>query len=90
MKTHPKKNIRENRTEGLNSILGAVIRSHRNAKGLSQLAVSISAEITTTHVARIERGEKSPTFNTLYALADALNVPLWKIVKEVEESISKQ
>ena len=66
-------------------IVGKVIQQHREAKGLSQEVVSGLADIGRTHLSAIERGQRKPTLETLFRIADALNVKPSEIVKLIEE-----
>ena len=66
-------------------IVGKVIQKYREAKGLSQEVVSGLADIGRTHLSAIERGLRKPTLETLFKIADALNVKPSIIVKLIEE-----
>ena len=66
-------------------IVGDVIQKYREAKGLSQEVVSGLADIGRTHLSAIERGVRKPTLETLFKIADALNVKPSIIVKLIEE-----
>lgn len=56
--------------------LGTAIRSHRQAKGLTIEALAHKAGMSTGHVGRIEQGHVNPRWDTLCALASALDMPL--------------
>lgn len=57
-------------------ILGERIRSIRRRKGYSQEELGFRASCSTSFISDIERGEKSPTIETLHKITDALDVSL--------------
>jgi transcriptional regulator with XRE-family HTH domain len=70
-------------------IVGKVIQKIRETKGLSQEVVSGLADIGRTHLSAIERGQRKPTLETLFRLADALNIPASTIIMEIEKEIRR-
>lgn len=68
-------------------IVGRVIQDIREKKGLSQEVVSGLADIGRTHLSAIERGVRKPTLETLFRLAEAMDVPPSEIVKRIEDEI---
>ncbi len=62
--------------------VGKRIQELRESKGLTQvdLAGKIHGVFDTTNVSRIESGRTNPTLYTLYRIAEALEVPLVKLV----------
>lgn len=71
-------------------IVGHVIQKIREQKGLSQEVVSGLADIGRTHLSAIERGLRKPTLETLFRLAEALDMPASEIVRKIEEEIQPQ
>lgn len=65
-------------------IVGTAIASFRKRKNVSQEVLSGLADIGRTHLSAIERGERKPTLETLYRIANALNVQMSDIVREIE------
>ncbi|MGW6603347.1 helix-turn-helix domain-containing protein [Streptomyces sp. NPDC055036] len=63
-------------------VIGEQIRAARKHAGLSQLAVAERAGISLDNYGRIERGQASPTLDTLLGIADAIGVPLAHLVRE--------
>ena len=53
---------------------GHVLRMERRTAQLSQNALATKADIDNTHVSLLERGQRSPTIEIIYALAEALNL----------------
>lgn len=68
-------------------LVGEVIADFRKRKGVSQEVLSGFADIGRTHLSAIERGERKPTLETLYRLANALDVKMSEIVMEIEKLI---
>jgi transcriptional regulator with XRE-family HTH domain len=55
-------------------VFGANLRRLRHQRGLSQERLAHAANLNTTHVAKIERGEREPGVRTVSKLATALEV----------------
>ena len=64
--------------------IGQVIRSLREQKGWSQEKLALDAGMGTSHVSRIERGERRLPTNRLDALATALGTTPAAIYAELE------
>ncbi len=56
--------------------LGEKIRLIRKSKNLSQEHVAFSAEISSTFLGQVERGNKKPTIETLVKISKALDVEI--------------
>ena len=56
--------------------LGDEVRRWRELRGLSQLALSARAEVSTRHLSFIENGRSRPTAEMILRLASALEVPM--------------
>ena len=54
--------------------IGERIRRYRESAGLTQEALARAAEIGRVTLVRLEKGEQSPRFKTLKAVADALGL----------------
>lgn len=70
-------------------IVGAAISAFRKRKQVSQEVLSGLADIGRTHLSAIERGERKPTLETLYRIANALNVNMSDIVLEIERQLAQ-
>ena len=68
----------------IETIFGSVIRSFREKQGISQEAFAEKAGIHRTYVSAIELGKVQVSIVIAQKLADALNLPLSKIWKELE------
>lgn len=67
------------------ALVGQVIQSYRLRKGMSQEVLSGLAGLDRTHYSKIERGLRSPTLDTLFKIAQALDIP----VRQIEQQISE-
>lgn len=70
--------------------VGAVIRSLRRERELSQEVLSGLSGIARTHLTMIERGVKQPNFETIWRIANALNLRPSELVLLVEQQIEKK
>ena len=68
-----------------NTITGKVIWELRQKKGLTQEVVSGLASIPRSHLAMIESGRISPKVDTLWRIAQALDLKPSELMKVVEE-----
>lgn len=65
--------------------VGLVIRQLRMERRLSQEVLSGLAGIARSHLAMIEGGSKQPNFETVWRLANALNMRPHELVLRIEE-----
>ena len=70
-------------------IVGQVLQRKREQKKLSQEVVSGLAGIGRTHLSAIERGERKPTLETFFKIAEALNICPSVLLAEIEEELNK-
>ena len=70
-------------------IVGTVIREVREKRGLSQEVVSGLADLGRTHLSAIERGVRKPTLDTLFKLAEAMDIPPNELVFLIEQKIKE-
>ena len=68
-------------------IVGQVIQRKREQKKLSQEVVSGLAGIGRTHLSAIERGERKPTLETFFKIAEALNIRPSVLMAEIETEL---
>lgn len=71
-------------------VVGKVIQQFRERKKQSQELVSGFAGIGRTHLSAIERGERKPTLDTFFKIADALGVKPSIIMAAIEEELEKK
>ena len=67
-----------------NQAVGAVICRQRKEKGMTQELLSGLAGIARSHLSMIENGAKQPNFETIWRIADALDISPSELVAEIE------
>ncbi len=67
-----------------NAAVGSVIKRLRKERGLTQEVLSGLAGIGRSHLAMIENNSKQANFETIWKLSNALNIPVHKLVEEIE------
>ena len=69
-----------NKYDKISKKVGLKIKLLRNKMGISQEELGFRADISKTQIGLIERGESSPTIDTLYRIANALETTLIDLV----------
>lgn len=64
------------------AIVGRNVRKIRQQKKITQEKLAFEAEIDLTYVGGIERGKRNPSLLVLARIANALSVPLAKLIQE--------
>lgn len=64
--------------------IGKRIRHMREQAGLTQETLASSARVGRITLIRIERGEQSPRYDTLLAIAKAFNLPIQRLLADNE------
>jgi len=70
-------------------IIGKTIRQIRTSKELSQEVLSGFAGIARTHLSMIENGKKKANFETIWKIAQALDMRPSELVARIELEIEK-
>lgn len=73
----------------LTTSFGQVLRELRHERGMSQEALSFACSRHRTFVSLLERGENAPSLNTLWMLAEALDVAPSALVLRVEKALAE-
>ena len=68
-------------------LIGKVIRNCREEKGMTQEVLSGLADLDRTHYSKIERGLRSPTIDTLFKIAGALDMSPHQLMMEIENAV---
>jgi transcriptional regulator with XRE-family HTH domain len=63
-------------------IVGKNVRKFRLQKGLTQEELAFAAKIDLTYVGGIERGRRNPSLLVMARVAEALSVPLQRLLAE--------
>lgn len=69
-----------NKSDKISNKIGLKIKLLRNKQGISQEELGFRADISKTQIGLIERGESSPTIDTLAQIAKALEISLVDLV----------
>jgi len=64
---------------------GMAVRQRRMAASLSQEVLAERAGLHPTYVSMVERAVRNPTLDVSAGIAEALEVPLPKLVKEAQQ-----
>lgn len=62
-------------------VFAAALRKARAELGISQEELADWAGVHRTYVGHLERGEKNVSVDSMQKLADALNKPLWMMLR---------
>lgn len=71
-------------------VTGMVIRRLREKRGMSQEVLSGFAGITRPHLSQVERGERFIRVDTLWRIADALDLRLSDLIRMIEQELASQ
>lgn len=71
-------------------LIGEAIRKCREEKGVTQEVLSGLANLDRTHYSKIERGLRSPTIDTLFKIAGALDMPPHQLMIEIENAVNEK
>ncbi len=63
-------------------ILQSNIKKYRKEKGLTQLQLAIKCSLSVDHISGIERGVFNPSVKTIFKIAEALHVEVYKFFIE--------
>jgi transcriptional regulator with XRE-family HTH domain len=74
-------------TLSIEIIFGQHLRNIREQNKLSQEDLAFRAKLDRTYISLLERGKRRPTINTIFALAEQLNIPASEMVRLVERDM---
>ena len=72
-----------------NNAVGAVIRNIRKSRKMSQEVLSGLTGLARSHLSMIENGEKHPNFETIWRIANTLEIAPHELVQAIEDHIKK-
>jgi transcriptional regulator with XRE-family HTH domain len=81
--------VEKPRTDAVHAALVRLLRAKRLALGLSMYAVAKRARISHSTMTRIENSLMKPTLDMLLRIAGAMEINLWKLLKEAEDRAGK-
>jgi transcriptional regulator with XRE-family HTH domain len=68
--------------------IGEVLRQHRQAQGQTLRQVAAKASVALGYLSEVERGQKEVSSEILASVADALQVPLSVLLRDVSARIA--
>lgn len=63
---------------------GVALREHRQHRELTQEELADLAQLNRTYIGLLERGQRQPSLETVFQLADALEVSASRLVSRTE------
>lgn len=72
-----------------NGAVGIVIRNLRKSKKMSQEVLSGLTGLARSHLSMIENGEKHPNLETVWRIANTLEISPHELVEEIEKYIER-
>ena len=66
---------------------GNILRSIRKFRGFSQEKLAFEANLDRTYISLLERGQRMPTLDTIFKLAEALKISPSEFIKKIEEDL---
>lgn len=73
----------------LNAAFGTILARLRRERGWTQEFLSFESELTRNYISLLERGERSPTLNTIARLAEALKVGEVELIRLTLEELQR-
>jgi transcriptional regulator with XRE-family HTH domain len=67
-----------------------VVKRNREVKGFSKAALAEKSGLHQTYIGLLERGLRSPNLETANSIAEALGMPLSRLVEEAEHNNTKR
>lgn len=72
-------------TKDLSTSLAKVIKRRREAKGMSQAKLAEFSGLAQTFIGMIEKGQRTPTVDTVASIAAALGVKASRLIADAEK-----
>ena len=79
-----KETIKNSDDRSLGSSFGLVLRQLRQSRGLSQEQLGFESGYHRTYISLLERGQKSPSLQTIFKLAEVLKVEPSEIIERTQ------
>jgi transcriptional regulator with XRE-family HTH domain len=74
----------------INKEVGSRIRYYRTSKKLSQEKLSEYSNLHPSYIGQIERGEKTPSIETLYKITQGLDISLSTLLRDIDMCITEK
>lgn len=79
----------ENSKTKLKNVLAQVVKNHRNGQNKSISKISAEIMMTKSMWLDLERGIKDPQLSTFWRVAEALDMPVEKLIVEIKNKLGK-
>lgn len=76
----------KSKADAIGSFVIHLLREKRMAKGLSMYVVAKRARMSHSMISRVEHELCRPSFDTLLRIAAAMEIDLWPLIKQAEQS----
>lgn len=70
------------------TVFGELIRKLRNDKELTQEKLAELSQLHSNYISLLERGKRKPTIDTIFKIANALNMKPHVLIKKLEEAMN--
>lgn len=67
--------------------VGEKIKSLRGSKGI--ILLSYEYDLSSGSLQKIEKGTRDPQLTTLWRISEALGIPFWQLIKEIQDDLSE-
>ncbi|HHW41238.1 MAG TPA: helix-turn-helix transcriptional regulator [Syntrophomonadaceae bacterium] len=71
----------------ISKVFGQILKEFRTERGFSQERLGFESGYHRTYISLLERGQKSPSLNTIFKLAESLNITPSEMILRVEEEL---
>lgn len=75
---------RQERAEEFNWLVGTNVRVVREYREMNGMELAKRADISRSHLSRVEAGKRGLTFQQALAIADALGVGMRRLIREIQ------
>lgn len=72
------------------AVFGAVLGELRRQRSMTQEQLAVKANLDRTYISYLENAHRSPSLETMLALAHALQIPLSQLASLVEQGLETQ
>ena len=79
---------RRMKTKNHNKAFGIALAKLRKEKQWSQEFLGFESALTRTFISLLERGQRSPTLNTIFRIASALNIGVDEVIRKTLNELS--
>jgi transcriptional regulator with XRE-family HTH domain len=78
--------VAKSKPDVISASIVRLLREKRVAKGLSMYMVAKRVRMSHSMISRVEHEQCRPTLDTLLRIADGMEIDLWPLIKQAEQS----